>query len=141
MSSSFATELDHQIANHVGHPKYGDEALSGRADAFDLNGAWAGDAEENCTKVFTRKGSQLAFSDNSVVYGGGFIIEGNQIIGKAGRCRIKARKDDGTHINLTASCASEDIQFNFNEVDANTIIRLFPSMEGTEIKFVRCPAP
>jgi hypothetical protein len=118
-------------------------ASSGQADAFDLNGAWAGDAEENCTKVFTRKGSQLAFSDNSDVYGGGFIIEGNQIIGKAGRCRIKARKDDGTHINLITLCGSafEDMQFDFKQVDANKIIRLFPGMEGKEIKFVRCPAP
>ena len=50
-------------------------AMSSSAVAFDLNGAWAGDAD-NCTRVFTRKGSQVTFTDMSDVYGGGFIIEG-----------------------------------------------------------------
>lgn len=118
-------------------------ALSGHASAFDLNGAWAGDAD-NCTKVFTRKGSQMAFSDNSDVYGSGFIIEGDQIIGKSGRCRIRARKDNGANINLIAACASDIIsqsmQFSLKEVDANTITRVFPGIDGMEINFSRCPA-
>ena len=76
------------------------------AIAFDLNGAWASDAD-NCTKVFVRKGSQVTFTDMSDVYGGGFIIEGDQITGKFARCRIKTRKDDGKTINLVAACASD----------------------------------
>ena len=33
-------------------------AMPGSAAAFDLNGAWASDAD-NCAKVFVRKGGQL----------------------------------------------------------------------------------
>lgn len=119
-------------------------ATSGSAAAFDLNGAWASDAD-NCAKVFMRKGTQVIFSDNSDVYGGGFIIEGDQITGKFARCRIKARKDDGKTINLVAACASDimlqSVQFSLKEADANNVIRLFPGMEGMEIRYARCPAP
>jgi len=119
-------------------------AIAGSAVAFDLNGAWATDAE-NCAKVFARKGAQVTFTDMSDVYGGGFIIEGDQIIGKYGKCRIKAKKDEGTAINLVAACASDimlsSVQFSLKEVDANSVIRSFPGMEGMEIKYARCPAP
>ena len=79
---------------------------AGSAVALDLNGAWATDAD-NCAKVFVHKGAQVSFTDMSDVYGGGFIIEGDQITGKFARCRIKAKKDDGTTINLVAACASD----------------------------------
>ena len=119
-------------------------AMPGAAAAFDLDGAWASDAD-NCAKVFTRKGSQVTFADMSDVYGGGFIIEGDQIIGKFGRCRIKAKKDDGKTINLVAACASDimlqNVQFSLKEADANNVIRMFPGMDGMEIKYARCPAP
>ena len=119
-------------------------AMSGAAAAFDLDGAWASDAD-NCAKVFVRKGSQVTFADMSDVYGGGFIIEDDQIIGKYGRCRIKAKKDDGKAINLVAACASDimlqNVQFSLKETDANNVIRMFPGMEGMEIKYARYPAP
>jgi hypothetical protein len=118
--------------------------MPGAAIAFDLNGAWASDAE-NCAKVFVRKGAQVTFADMSDVYGGGFIIEGEQITGKFARCRIKAKKDEGATINLVAACASDimlqNVQFSLREVDANTVIRMFPGMGGMEIKYARCPAP
>jgi hypothetical protein len=118
-------------------------ALSEQASAFDLNGAWAGDAG-NCKQVFTRRGTQWAFSDNSDVYGSGFIVEGDKIIGKSGRCQIKARKDNGANINLIAACASDimsqSMQFSLKEVDANTVTRVFPGMDGMDIQFSRCPA-
>ena len=118
-------------------------ASAGSALAFDLNGAWATDPD-SCAKVFVRKGAQVSFTDMSDVYGGGFIIEGDQIIGKYGKCRIKAKKDDGTTINLVAACASDimlsSVQFSLKEVDANSVIRLFPGMEGMEIKYARYPA-
>jgi|SRR5689334_918336 hypothetical protein len=122
----------------------GSLAMSGSAVAFDLDGAWASDAD-NCAKVFVRKGPQVTFADMSDVYGGGFIIEGDQITGKYGRCRIKAKKDDGKTINLVAACASDimlqNVQFSLKEADANNVIRMFPGMEGMEIKYARCPAP
>ena len=119
-------------------------AMSGSAAALDLNGAWATDAD-NCAKVFVHKGAQVSFTEMSDVYGGGFIIEGDQIIGKFARCRIKAKKDDGTTINLVAACASDimlsSVQFSLKEVDANAVIRMFPGMDGMEIKYARCRAP
>ena len=119
-------------------------AAPGEAAAFDLNGAWASDTD-NCNKVFVRKGTQITFADMSDVYGGGFVIEGDQITGKFARCRIKAKRDDGATINLVAACASDimlqNVQFSLREVDANTVIRMFPGMSGMEIKYARCPAP
>lgn len=117
--------------------------LAENASAFDLTGAWAGDAE-NCAKVFVRKGGQITFTDNSDVYGSGFIVDGDQIVGKYARCRIKARKVDGQNINLIAACASDimlsSVQLSAKEIDADTLLRLFPGMEGMEIKYYRCPS-
>ena len=117
--------------------------LSGSANAFDLDGAWASDAD-NCAKIFVRKGAQVTFTEMSDVYGGGFIIEGDQITGKYARCRIKAKRNEGANVNLVAACASDimlqNVQFSLREVDANTVIRTFPGMSGMEIKYARCPA-
>jgi len=119
-------------------------AMHGSAAAFDLNGAWASDAD-NCAKVFMRKGTQVVFTDMSDVYGGGFIVEGDQITGKFARCRIKARKDDGKTINLIAACATDimlqSVQFSLRETDANSVTRTFPGMESMEIRYARCPVP
>jgi len=119
-------------------------AMPRSAAAFDLNGAWASDAD-NCAKVFVRKGGQLTFADMSDVFGGGFIIEGDQITGKFARCRMKAKKDDGKTINLVAACATDimlqNVQFSLREMDANNVIRMFPGMEGMEIRYARCSAP
>jgi hypothetical protein len=115
---------------------------AGRADAVDLNGAWATSADQ-CDKVFARQGGRLGFTEMSDVYGGGFIIDGDQIIGKFAQCRIKARKDDGMNVNLIAACATDimlsSVQFSLKELDADSIKRLFPGMEGMEIGYRRCP--
>ena len=117
--------------------------LSGNAGAFDLTGAWATNAEQ-CSKVFVHKGGQITFTEMSDVYGGGFIIDGDQIIGKFARCRIKARKDEGPNVNLIAACATDimlsSVQFSLKELDGNSIARLFPGMEGMEIRYERCPS-
>lgn len=116
---------------------------SGRADALDLNGAWVSDAD-NCPKVFARNGSQFGFTEMSDAYGGGFIINGDQIAGKFARCRIKARKDNGPYVNLIAACATDimlsSVQFNLKELDSNSLVRLFPGMEDMEIRYHRCLA-
>jgi hypothetical protein len=117
--------------------------IAGRADALDLNGAWASDASQ-CAKVFVRQRGRLGFTEMSDVYGGGFIIDGDQIIGKFARCRIKARKDDGKNVNLIAACATDimlsSVQFSVRELDANSIARLFPGMDDMEISYHRCPS-
>ncbi len=113
------------------------------AQAFDLNGAWAS-SPENCAKIFTRKGSQIAFSDNSDIYGGGFIVAGNRIVGKTGQCRIKARKEDGKQIHLISECASDimyqNMQLSLTIVDPDTVIRIFPGLDDMQMSFGRCPA-
>jgi hypothetical protein len=118
-------------------------AMTGRADALDLNGAWAGDADQ-CAKVFTRQGGRLGFTDMSDVYGGGFIIDGDRIVGKFAQCKIKARKDDGANVNLVAACASDimlsSVQFSLKELDADNIVRLFPGIKDMEIRYHRCPS-
>jgi len=118
--------------------------MAGRADALDLNGAWASAADQ-CAKVFARQGGRLGFTEMSDVYGGGFIIDGDQIIGKFARCRIKARKDDGMNVNLIAACATDimlsSVQFSLKELDANSVARLFPGIEEMEIRYHRCPSP
>ena len=115
--------------------------LTGRVDAVELNGAWAGDADQ-CAKVFVRQGGKLGFTEMSDVYGGGFIIDGDQIVGKFARCRIKARKNDGVNVNLVAACATDimlsSVQFSLKELDANSIARLFPGIEDMEISYHRC---
>ena len=117
--------------------------LAGRSDAVELNGAWAGDADQ-CAKVFVRQGGKLGFAEMSDVYGGGFIIDGDQIVGKFARCRIKARKDDGVNVNLVAACATDimlsSVQFSLKELDGNSIVRLFPGIEDMEISYHRCPS-
>jgi hypothetical protein len=118
--------------------------MAGRADAFDLNGAWASDGDQ-CAKVFARQGGRLGFTEMSDVYGGGFIVDGDQIIGKFARCRIKARKDDGMNVNLIAACATDimlsSVQFSLKALDANSVARLFPGIEEMEIRYHRCPSP
>lgn len=110
------------------------------AQAFDLNGAWAS-SPENCAKIFTRKGSQIAFSDNSDIYGGGFIVAGNGIVGKTGQCRIKAHKEDGKHIHLISECASDimyqNMQLSLTIVDPDTVMRIFPGVDDMQMSFGR----
>ena len=80
--------------------------------------------------MFVRQGGKLGFTEMSDVYGGGFIIDGNEIIGKFARCRIKTRKDSGASVNLIAACATDimlsTVQFSLKELDANSVVRLFP---------------
>jgi hypothetical protein len=51
-----------------------------------------------CAKVFVGMGSQVTFTEMSDVYGGGFIVEDDQITGKFARCRVKARKFEANTI-------------------------------------------
>jgi hypothetical protein len=76
---------------------------------------------------------------------GGFIVDGDQIIGKFARCKIKARKDGRQTVNLIAACATDimlsSVQLSAKALDADTIIRLFPGMDDIEIRYSRCPSP
>jgi hypothetical protein len=114
-----------------------------RANAFELAGAWAKDANQ-CSKVFTRKGraNQINFTNFPGVYGGGFIAEAKRLRGKFDSCLIKSRKETDQVINLIAGCASgimlSNVQFVLKVIDDNTIAREFPGMEGMDVKYHRC---
>jgi hypothetical protein len=112
-----------------------------RADAIELSGAWATQADL-CKLVFTKKGNGIVFSELSDLYGSGFIIEGNRIRGKAARCTITSRKQDGDSLELGASCATsimnQKVGFSLKIIDDNNLARIFPNIENMEIKYTRC---
>jgi hypothetical protein len=113
------------------------------AGAVELTGAWTPDADK-CGKVFARRGraKQIDFAEFSSVYGGGFIIEADQLRGKFAKCKIKTRKEVGGSLNLIAACATDimlsNVQFVLKIVDDDNITRVFPGIEGMEVKYHRC---
>ncbi|WP_213738083.1 hypothetical protein [Bradyrhizobium sp. dw_411] len=113
------------------------------AAAAELSGAWAPDADK-CDKVFVRRGraQQIDFAEFSSVHGGGFIIQADQLRGKFAKCRIKTRKEEGQSLNLIAACATDimlsNVQFVLKVVDDDSIMRVFPGIEGMEVKYHRC---
>lgn len=117
--------------------------LPERVAAVELTGAWAADADK-CDKVFVRRGraKQIDFLQFPGVHGGGFIIDADQLKGKFAKCKIKTRKEDEQGLNLIAACASDimlsNIQFVLKVVDDDTITRMFPGIEGMDVKYHRC---
>jgi hypothetical protein len=111
------------------------------AEPIDLEGSWATDAD-NCSKVFVRRGGQAVLSEDSDLYGGGFIIHANRITGKMARCSITSRKNDGNTVHLLASCATDIMlsryQFSLRVRDQDSITRIFPGMDDIEINYRRC---
>jgi hypothetical protein len=111
--------------------------------AAELTGAWAPDADK-CEQVFVRQGrtKQIGFTAFPGVHGGGFIIDADRLRGKFVKCRIKTRKEDGQSLNLLAACATDimlsDVQFVLKVVDDDTITRVFPGIDGMEVKYHRC---
>lgn len=118
-------------------------AISHRAMAFDLTGAWAAKADQ-CDKVFARKGraNQVDFTNFSGAYGGGFMAEPHRLRSKFEACSIKSRKDDNQSINLVVACARgimlSNVQFFLKVVDEDTVTRLFPGIEGMDVNYHRC---
>jgi hypothetical protein len=115
---------------------------SAPAPALDLTGAWASDPG-SCGKLFAKKGAATVFKGNSDLYGNGFIVAGNQIRSPFTRCRVTAKKEDGSAIHLLAACSTDimlsNVQFSLKVVDDNTIIRHFPGLEEIEVQYSRCP--
>ncbi len=115
--------------------------LPDQANAIELTGAWSTDAGL-CNLVFTKKGKQIEFAELSDLYGSGLIINGDRIRGKAARCTIKSKKQDGNVVDLSAACASTimsgNLHFSMKVIDDNNFARVFPNIEGMEIKYTRC---
>ncbi len=116
--------------------------LSGtQAYAFDLSGAWAGDASI-CHKIFVKKKSGISIARNSDVYGSGFIVEGNKIRGKMATCTIKNRKEEAGVLNFIAVCSTDialpTTQFQLKIDNDDKVTRLFPGMPDLTFSYVRC---
>jgi hypothetical protein len=111
--------------------------------AAELTGAWAPDADK-CEQVFVRRGraKQIDFTQFPGVHGGGFIIETDQLRGKYAKCKITKRKEEGQSLNLVAACATDimlsNVQFVLKVADDDNITRIFPGIEGMEVKYHRC---
>jgi len=108
--------------------------------ADEIEGAWATD-EEHCAKVFENRNGRTVLAQDSDLYGGGFVIDGNRITGKMATCTIKNRKQDGDTIHLVAACAT-DIMFSsvpFSlRLGNGQLTRLFPGMDNIQITYRRC---
>ena len=112
------------------------------AHAFDLDGAWAKGAG-NCGKVFWKKNKTIRMFRNADAFGGGFVVEGNQIRRPFLICKIDNRKEDGVMLHLMASCSGiidflAPVEFDLKIEDNNKITRFFPSFPETSISYVRC---
>jgi len=111
------------------------------AGALELSGAWATEAEL-CNQIFSKKGNEVVFAELSDLYGSGFVIDANRIRGKAARCTITSRKQDGENLELAAACATsimnQSVKFQLKVVDDNNLIRLFPEVPGMSLKYTRC---
>jgi hypothetical protein len=111
------------------------------AGAFELSGAWSSDAEL-CDRIFTRKGDQVIFAELSDLYGSGFIVNGNRIVGKAAHCTIESTKHDNDGVELSAACATsimyQNVKFSLKVIDDNTINRTIEEIPGMTLKYSRC---
>ena len=111
------------------------------AGALELSGAWATEADL-CNQIFAKKGNEVVFAELSDLYGSGFVIDANRIRGKAARCTITSRKQDGENLELAAACATsimnQSVKFQLKVVDDNNLIRLFPEVPGMSLKYTRC---
>ncbi|WP_234680326.1 hypothetical protein [Bradyrhizobium monzae] len=111
------------------------------AGAFELSGAWSSDAEL-CDRVFTREGDKVIFAELSDLYGSGFVINGDRIIGKAAHCTIESTKQNNDSLELSAACASsimnQNVKFSLKIIDDNTIDRTIEEIPGMTLKYSRC---
>jgi hypothetical protein len=111
------------------------------ARAIELTGAWAGHADL-CSQVFTKKDGRVVYAEFSELFGSGFIIDGDRIMGRSGTCTIKSRKQEGDSLELSAACASsimtQDVRFNLKIIDDNTISRSFAEISGMSVNYTRC---
>ena len=111
------------------------------AGAADINGVWVSDVAV-CQKVFEKTGNRVSFIKGSDIHGSGFIIDGNQIRGRIAMCNIKARREQGTVVNIVAVCSTDiaidTMQFRLRVEGPNKLVREFPGMPDMEMNYGRC---
>ena len=116
-------------------------ARSAVAYAADLNGAWTDDASA-CGEVFTKKNNKLAFKRDADLHAGGLIVEGKQITGTFQKCTVKSFHDDGSNVQVIASCsdgvAVSDVAFDVKITGENRITLSSKAPVPVEMLYVRC---
>ncbi len=110
--------------------------------AFDLNGAWANNASA-CGKIFVKTNNTVTMKADADMFGDGFIVRGNAIVGNSVACTVKTRKQVGPLTHLVAACAADKVAFStfqlsYRVENDNTIVRVFPGIEELNIKYSRC---
>lgn len=112
-----------------------------RSSALELVGAWVMEGSE-CDQMFVKKDSGLALVEDSELFGGGFVIEGDRLTSALANCQIKGRRQSGDELHVTALCTTRTItsslHFALKVIDQNTILRFSPSIPGIETKYTRC---
>jgi hypothetical protein len=111
------------------------------AKAFELTGAWASQSDL-CALVFMKKGNRVVFTPLSDLFGSGFVVDGSRIRGRATRCTIKSKKQEGDSLELSTACASSimtsSVRFDLKIIDDNNLARSFPEIPGMTLKYSRC---
>jgi hypothetical protein len=80
---------------------------------------------------------------NSDVYGGGFIVQGNQLRGQAKTCKVTSLKEESGNLNLIATCSTDIAILGTQQVSAkiegdDRITRIFPSFPEMGTTYYRC---
>jgi hypothetical protein len=114
---------------------------SGSTRAADLNGAWTDDASA-CGTVFTKENNKLAFKRDADLHAGGLIVQGKQITGTFQKCTVKSFHDDGSNVQVIASCsdgvAVSDVAFDVKISGENRITLSSKGPVPVEMLYVRC---
>ena len=114
---------------------------SASAQAGDLNGAWTDDASA-CSQIFTKENNKLAFKQDADLHAGGLIIQGKQITGTFQKCTVKSMHDDGSNVQVIASCSDgvtvSDVTFDVKISGENRITLSSKEPVPVEASYVRC---
>lgn len=111
--------------------------------AFDLNGAWATNVS-TCDKVFQKSNDGvLSLAQGADMYGNGFIVRNNAIVGNNATCKIVSQKVAGPITHMIAQCAAENVafstfQFSYQVKDDDNIVRIYPGVEELNVTYGRC---
>ena len=114
---------------------------SASIQAADLNGAWTVDGSA-CGTVFTKENNKLAFKQDADLHAGGLIIQGKQITGTFQKCTVKSMHDDGSNVQVIASCSDgvtvSDVAFDVKIAGENRITLSSKEPVPVEASYVRC---
>ena len=114
---------------------------SASTQAADLSGAWTVDGAA-CGQVFTKENNKLAFKQDADLHAGGLIVQGRQITGTFQKCTVKSFHDDGSNVQVIASCsdgvAVSDVAFDVKISGENRITLSSKAPVPVEMLYVRC---